>query len=136
MFYTSRSITEQSLVITNDCWLPTSLSIHSLYSRKEIIMQQLTPNVYSETEIRGCDPSIVITREGAVLIDTAQWITNIEKMIAFATEKAGSNNPCKPSSHSTVRKRHRWKSWRARNVTDGSEWRLTPSRRSSGWPLS
>ncbi|HHX37744.1 MAG TPA: MBL fold metallo-hydrolase [Clostridiaceae bacterium] len=53
-------------------------------------MQQLTPNVYSETEIRGCDPSIVITREGAVLIDTAQWITNIEKMIAFATEKAGS----------------------------------------------
>ena len=53
-------------------------------------MQQLTPNVYTETQIRGCDPSIVLTREGAVFIDTAQWITNLEQMIAFAQEKAGS----------------------------------------------
>lgn len=53
-------------------------------------MQQLTPNVYTETEIRGCDPSMVLTREGAVFIDTAQWITNLEQMIAFAKEKAGS----------------------------------------------
>ena len=47
-------------------------------------MQQLTKNVYTETEIRGCDPSIVLTSEGAVFIDTAQWITNLEQMIAFA----------------------------------------------------
>lgn len=53
-------------------------------------MQQLTPNVYTETEIRGCDPSMVFTAEGAVFIDTAQWITNLEQMIAFAREKAGS----------------------------------------------
>ena len=52
-------------------------------------MQQLTKNVYTETEIRGCDPSIVLTSEGAVFIDTAQWITNLEQMIAFAEEKAG-----------------------------------------------
>lgn len=53
-------------------------------------MQQLTKNVYTETEIRGCDPSIVLTSEGAVFIDTAQWITNLEQMIAFAQERAGS----------------------------------------------
>ena len=34
-------------------------------------MRQLSSNVYTETEIRGCDPSIVLTREGAVFIDTA-----------------------------------------------------------------
>ena len=53
-------------------------------------MRQLSSNVYTETEIRGCDPSIVLTREGAVFIDTAQWITNLEQMIAFAEEKAGT----------------------------------------------
>ena len=51
---------------------------------KGVNMQQLTPNVFTETEIRGCDPSIVLTKEGAVFIDTAQWITNLEQMIAFA----------------------------------------------------
>ena len=53
-------------------------------------MQQLTKHVYTETEIRGCDPSMVLTSEGAVFIDTAQWITNLEQMISFAEEKAGS----------------------------------------------
>ena len=52
-------------------------------------MEQLTKNVYTETKIRGCDPSMVLTSEGAVFIDTAQWITNLEQMIAFAQEKAG-----------------------------------------------
>ena len=53
-------------------------------------MQQLTKHVYTEPEIRGCDPSMVLTSEGAVFIDTAQWITNLEQMISFAEEKAGS----------------------------------------------
>lgn len=53
-------------------------------------MQQLTKNVYTETGIRGCDPSIILTSEGAVFIDTAQWITNLEQMIAFAEERVGS----------------------------------------------
>lgn len=53
-------------------------------------MQQLTKNVFTETEIRGCNPSIILTDRGAVFIDTAQWITNLEQMIAFAEERAGS----------------------------------------------
>ena len=50
-------------------------------------MQQLTPNVYAETEIRGCNPSIVFTSEGSVFIDTAQWITPLLEMRAFARER-------------------------------------------------
>ncbi|MCQ2499822.1 MAG: MBL fold metallo-hydrolase [Lachnospiraceae bacterium] len=53
-------------------------------------MQQLTKNVWTETEIRGCDPSMVFTSEGAVFIDTAQWITNLEQMIDFAVKECGS----------------------------------------------
>ncbi|MCC8165500.1 MAG: hypothetical protein LIQ31_04985 [Planctomycetes bacterium] len=37
-------------------------------------MEQITPNIYTETEIRGCNPSIVFTSEGAVFIDNAQWL--------------------------------------------------------------
>ena len=32
-------------------------------------MQQITKNVFTETEIRGCNPSIVFTSEGAVFIE-------------------------------------------------------------------
>ena len=39
--------------------------------------------------IRGCDPSMVLTSQGAVFIDTAQWITQLEQMIDFAKEKCG-----------------------------------------------
>lgn len=47
-------------------------------------MQKLTENVYTETKIRGCNPSIVTTEEGSVFIDTAQWITTLLKMREFA----------------------------------------------------
>jgi glyoxylase-like metal-dependent hydrolase (beta-lactamase superfamily II) len=50
-------------------------------------MEQLTKNIYVETEIRGCDPSIVFTAEGAVFIDTAQWISKLLEMRAFALER-------------------------------------------------
>lgn len=50
-------------------------------------MQQLTKNVYTETKIRGCNPSIVFTSEGAVFIDTAQWITTLLEMRAFAKQR-------------------------------------------------
>ena len=50
-------------------------------------MEQLTKNVYVETKIRGCDPSIVFTSEGSVFIDTAQWITNLLEMRSFALSK-------------------------------------------------
>ncbi len=51
-------------------------------------MEQITPNVYTETTIRGCNPSIVFTSVGAVFIDTAQWLSTLLDMIEFA-EKRG-----------------------------------------------
>ena len=50
-------------------------------------MEQLTKNVYTETKIRGCNPSIVFTEEGSVFIDTAQWITNLIEMREFALQR-------------------------------------------------
>jgi glyoxylase-like metal-dependent hydrolase (beta-lactamase superfamily II) len=50
-------------------------------------MEQLTENVYVETKIRGCNPGIVFTSEGAVFIDTAQWITKLLEMRRFALKR-------------------------------------------------
>ncbi len=50
-------------------------------------MEQVTQNVYTETKRRGCDPSIVFTSEGAVFIDTAQLLTDLLEMRAFAKER-------------------------------------------------
>lgn len=50
-------------------------------------MEMLTPNVYTETKIRGCNPSIVFTSEGSVFIDTAQWLSTLLEMRAFAKER-------------------------------------------------
>lgn len=50
-------------------------------------MEQVAKNVYTETKIRGCDPGIVFTSDGAVFIDTAQWITNLLEMRKFALER-------------------------------------------------
>lgn len=58
-------------------------------SSPDIEIEQITENVYTFTGIRGCDPSMVMTSEGAVFIDTAQWITQLEQMIDFAKEKCG-----------------------------------------------
>ena len=58
-------------------------------SSPDIEIEQITKNVYTFTGIRGSDPSMVMTSEGAVFIDTAQWITQLEQMIEFAKEKCG-----------------------------------------------
>lgn len=50
-------------------------------------MQQLTNSVYTETKIRGCNPSMVLTDEGSVFIDTAQWISTLLEMREFALKK-------------------------------------------------
>ena len=50
-------------------------------------MEKLTNNVYTETKIRGCNPSIVLTREGSVFIDTAQLITPLLEMREFALKQ-------------------------------------------------
>lgn len=38
-------------------------------------MEQVTPNVYAETRIRGCNPGYVVTSDGVVVIDTPQLPT-------------------------------------------------------------
>jgi glyoxylase-like metal-dependent hydrolase (beta-lactamase superfamily II) len=50
-------------------------------------MERIAPNIYTETEIRGCNPSIVLTPEGSVFIDTSQWISTLLEMMKFAKEK-------------------------------------------------
>ncbi|KZL89244.1 MBL fold metallo-hydrolase [Clostridium magnum] len=50
-------------------------------------MEKITQNVYTNTKIRGCNPSIVFTSEGAVFIDNAQWISTLLEMIDFAKSK-------------------------------------------------
>lgn len=50
-------------------------------------MEKITSNVYVKTDIRGCNPGIVLTREGSVFIDTAQWITPLLEMREFALKR-------------------------------------------------
>ena len=50
-------------------------------------MEMITPNVYTETKIRGCNPSIVFTSEGSVFIDTAQWLSTLLEMREFAKKR-------------------------------------------------
>lgn len=54
-------------------------------------MEQITPNVYTETKIRGCNPSIVFTSQGSVFIDSAQLLTNLLEMIEFASSRGPIN---------------------------------------------
>jgi glyoxylase-like metal-dependent hydrolase (beta-lactamase superfamily II) len=50
-------------------------------------LEQVTKNVFTTTKIRGCNPSIVFTKEGSVFIDTAQWLTTLLEMKEFALQK-------------------------------------------------
>jgi len=43
-------------------------------------MQQVTPSVYTETTVRGCNPSYVNTGDGVVVIDTPQLPTRAVAM--------------------------------------------------------
>lgn len=47
-------------------------------------MDQITPNVFTETTLRGCNPSFVITSEGVVVIDTPQLPTRAVAMRQLA----------------------------------------------------
>lgn len=42
-------------------------------------MQQVTPNVYAETEFRGCNCGFVVTSEGVVMVDTPMMPTEAVK---------------------------------------------------------
>ena len=50
-------------------------------------MEQVTSNIYTETKIRGCNPSIVFTSEGSVFVDTAQLLSKLLEMRKFALER-------------------------------------------------
>ncbi len=43
-------------------------------------MQQVTPNTFTETKLRGCNPSYVTTTDGVVVIDTPQLPTKAVQM--------------------------------------------------------
>jgi cyclase len=49
-----------------------------------IDMQQVTPNVFTTTKLRGCNPSYVVTSDGVVVIDTPQLPTRAIAMRAKA----------------------------------------------------
>jgi len=52
-------------------------------------MEQVTPWVHTETKLRGCNPSFVVTSDGVVVIDTPQLPT---RAVAMRTE-AESHGP-------------------------------------------
>jgi cyclase len=43
-------------------------------------MEQVTGNIYTETKVRGCNPSFVTTSDGVVVIDTPQLPTRAVQM--------------------------------------------------------
>jgi len=43
-------------------------------------MEQVTSNIYTETKVRGCNPSFVVTSDGVVVIDTPQLPTKAVEM--------------------------------------------------------
>lgn len=50
-------------------------------------MEQVTKNIFTETKIRGCNPSVVFTGDGSVFIDTPQWISAVIEMREFAKKR-------------------------------------------------
>ena len=44
------------------------------------LMEQVTPNVFTTTKLRGCNPSFVVTSAGVVVIDTPQLPTKAVEM--------------------------------------------------------
>jgi cyclase len=44
------------------------------------MMEQVTPNVFTNTKLRGCNPSFVVTSDGVVVIDTPQLPTRAVAM--------------------------------------------------------
>jgi len=53
-----------------------------------IELEQVTPNVFTNTKLRGCNPSFVVTSDGVVVIDTPQLPTRAVAM-RKAAEQCG-----------------------------------------------
>ncbi len=66
------------------------MTTESLVSRVgSIAMEEVTPNVFTTTKLRGCNPSFVVTADGVVVVDTPQLPT---KAVAMRRE-AESHGP-------------------------------------------
>lgn len=50
-------------------------------------MEKVTPNVFTTTKLRGCNPSFVTTSDGVVVIDTPQLPTMAVAMRAMAEDR-------------------------------------------------
>ena len=74
-------------------------------------MEMITPNVYTETKIRGCNPSIVFTKEGSVFVDTAQWISTLFEMRKFALERGPIRYLINTEAHIDHIFGNHWLSW-------------------------
>ena len=55
-------------------------------------MQRVTPHVFTSTEIRGCNPSYVVTSAGVVVIDTPQLPTKAIAMREEPSSRARSGS--------------------------------------------
>src|SRR3990172_4196476 len=51
-------------------------------------MDNVTPNIFTETKVRGCNPSYLVTSDGVVVIDTPQLPTRAVAMRAEAESHA------------------------------------------------
>lgn len=52
----------------------------------DIGLEQVTPDVFTTTKLRGCNPSFVVTSDGVVVIDTPQLPSHAVAMRAAAEE--------------------------------------------------
>jgi cyclase len=58
-----------------------------MISRKELAMESVTPNVFVETGLRGCNPGYVVTDAGVMVVDTPQLPTKAVDMRREAESK-------------------------------------------------
>ncbi len=49
-------------------------------------MQKVTENVYTDTTLRGCNPSVIVTSDGVVVIDPGQLPTKVVELRKFAED--------------------------------------------------
>jgi cyclase len=56
-------------------------------SRKELLMENVTSNVFADTGLRGCNPGYVVTSAGVVVVDTPQLPTKAVKMRSEAESR-------------------------------------------------
>ena len=52
--------------------------------KQAALMEEVTPRVFANTKLRGCNPSFVTTSDGVVVIDTPQLPTRAVAMRALA----------------------------------------------------